>query len=58
MNIGVVSQDVESDTFKSVCASFRQGLVLFFENMASELQRGMERERLGSEQSIGPGNKK
>lgn len=39
---------VESDTFTSVCGSFQQGSVLFFENEASVSQRGIKRKQSGS----------
>lgn len=49
---------MESDTFTSVCESFKQVLMIFFENEASESQSGNNLERSGSEQFIGRVNKK
>lgn len=48
---------MESDTFTSRRESFRQGLVLMFENIASEFQRSMKQKPSGFKKSIIARNK-
>lgn len=57
-NSKIVTQKVKFDTYTSIRQSFRQFLVLFFQNEASELQRCMKRELSSSYQDIGTVNTK
>lgn len=50
--------EIESGTFTSVCDLLRHGSVLFFGNMASEWRKCTKRELSGYEQGIIPANKK